>query len=169
MNELLSLLANLEADGLTGRVNVGGDPGGWVYIQEGLVYCAERADEPRMLVAMAEEGLFTAEEWQMALRLPSTRKWRALVGDDDGRLNELAMFARTFMERTLQSLASGAGACVFAPSIAHPFGPLARWSPGDLVTEGDVTYVDLTGADELQELLEEISPNVRAVRRRLVV
>ena len=89
MNALLSLLANLEADGLTGRVNVGGHPGGWVYIQEGLVYCAERADEPRMLVAMAEEGLFSAEEWQMALRLPSAHKWRALVGDDDGRLNEL--------------------------------------------------------------------------------
>jgi hypothetical protein len=169
MNALLSLLANLEADGLTGRVNVGGDPGGWVYIQEGLVYCAERADEPRMLLAMAEEGLFTAEEWQMALRLPSAHKWRALVGDDDGRLNELAMFARTFVEHSLRSLASSAQSCVFAPSIAHPFGALARWSPGDLVAEGDVTTVDATGPDQLQELLEEISPNVRAVRRRLVV
>lgn len=169
MNSLLSLLANLEADGLTGRVNVGGDPGGWVYIQEGLVYCAERADEPRMLVVMAEEGLFSAEEWQMALRLPSPHKWRALVGDDDGRLNELAMFARGFVERTLRPLAAGASSCVFAPSIAHPFGALARWSPGDLIVESDVPTLDLTTGDQLQELLEEISPNVRAVRRRLVV
>ena len=168
MNTLLSLLAHLEADGLSGRVNVGGEPGGWVYIHEGLVYCAERADEPRMLVAMAEEALFTAEEWQMALRLPSAHKWRALVGDDDGRLNELTMFARNFVGNALRALASTGTSCVFAPSIAHPFGPLARWSPGELVSAEDVEDV-AASTNNLQELLEEISPNVRAVRRRLVV
>lgn len=169
MTSLLSLLEHLEADGLTGRVNVRGAPSGWVYLHEGLVYCAERDDRPRMVVAMAEEGLFTPEEWQVALRIPSSQKWRALVDDDDVRLYALAMFARSYTEDALSAMAKGATSAVFAPSVAHPFGPLRRWPPADVLTVIEPAGVDSPSETiDLTSLLLEVSPLVRVVDRRLV-
>lgn len=169
MTSLLSLLEQLEADGLTGRVNVTGSPSGWVYLHEGLVYCAEREDRPRMVVAMAEEGLFTPDEWQLALRIPSAHKWRALVDDDDVRLYALGTFARRYTEDALSAMAMGATGAVFAPAVAHPFGPLRRWPPADVLTVIESkASPEAGGTIDLTSLLLEISPLVRVVDRRLV-
>jgi len=169
MNPLLVSLAQLEAGRATGRVRVSGVPGGWVYVHDGLVYCAERADGPRLLDAMEQAGLFTPEERQMALSLPTRCKWRALVADDDGRLSELTLFARSFVARALATITPGARSCTFAPQVTHPFGPLAWWRAEVLVPGVAAATDDVSAGGELQELLEELSPHVHSVRRRLLV
>lgn len=156
--------------GSTGRLAVQGVAGGWLYFHEGLLYCAERAGRPTVVVAMAEAGLFSAEEWAMALRLPFGPKWQALVGGDEDRLRALGAFARTFVFQHLSALLEATDRhaevpTTFAKDVAHPFGPLERWAVEDLLGElpappprAAVPVIDRT---EFLELLEEVSPHVR--------
>src|SRR5688500_10246262 len=128
------------AVGSTVRLAVRGVAGGWLYLHEGLLYCAERAGRPTLVVAMAEAGLFTPEEWAMALRLPFGPKWPALVGGDEHRLRELAAFARTFVLEHVGALVAHADrheavATTFVRDVAHPFGPIERWPVEDVLAE----------------------------------
>src|SRR5688500_19010090 len=158
------------AVGSTVRLAVRGVAGGWLYLHEGLLYCAERAGRPTLVVAMAEAGLFTPEEWAMALRLPYGPKWPALVGGDEDRLGDLATFARTFLLEHVASLLEAADRhdvvpTTFAANVTHPFGPIERWSVEDVLAELPAPpprdAVPVIDRAEFLELLEEVSPHVR--------
>ena len=163
-------LADHAAAGATGRLAVRGVAGGWLYLHDGDLYGAERAGRPTVLVAMAEAGLFSPEEWRMALRLPFGPKWPALVGGDEHRLRALAAFARTFLLEHVGALVEHADrhevvATTFVRDVAHPFGPIERWAVEDVLRElppppprAAVPAIDRA---EFLDLLEEVSPHVR--------
>jgi hypothetical protein len=174
VNRLRTLLEHLEADGASGRVTIKGVLPAVVYLDGGGIYCAERRDQPTLLHAMAEAELFTADEWQYALRLPTPSKWRALVADDDDRLAALTGFARAYVATVLPTLIHhDLGSATFAPRVAHPFGPLRTWSLDELVPATDAgedgqveppcaaLAADRYDRREFLELLMEVSPLVR--------
>ena len=168
MNSLRGLLHELAADRFTGRVTVKSVAGGWVYLHDGTIYCAEQRERPTLLVAMGEAGLFTADEWQQALRTPYVGdKWPTLAGGDPQRLAALRSFAHDYVGATLQALVRQHHADVaVANLVAHPFGPLAGWSIDDLVDEAALTSPSrrsLLDRVEFLELLEEVSPSIRRV------
>lgn len=171
-SHLRTHLLHLGDDGATGRLAVRGVAGGWVYLRAGGVYCAERVGRPTMLVAMGEAGLFTAEEWTMALRLPFGPRWPALVGGDPDRLDAVRVFARAFVLENLGILLDeahdvGRAPTVFAPGVAHPFGPLDRWPVeellGALPPPPPRSSLPAFDRAEFLELLEEVSPHVRRI------
>ena len=172
MTRLHGLLDQLGHDRLTGRVSIKGSVNAWVYLHEGRIYCAEQRDRASLLVAMAEAALFTPEEWQHALRLPVSDKWRALAHGDEVRLDELAAFAKRFVANTLAVLLThdqhDHGTPAFAPAIRHPFGPLRAWTLDELLEDAAEEFptpgfgpAHVIDREEFLELLEEVSPLVR--------
>ena len=163
---LLRLIDQLEQDGLSGRITIKGVAAGWVYLDGGRVYVAERRDRATLLNEMANGGLFSAEEWQRALRMPSGSKWRVLVADDEARLDELATFAHDYVRDALSWLAHHDHEnATFAPRIAHPFGVLRTWSLDELITAEDAGRDDAAvDRETFLELLLEVSPMVRVPR-----
>jgi hypothetical protein len=167
---LRRLLSELEASGASGRVNLRRVLPAVVMIDSGRVYLAERRDQPNLLIAMASADLFTGAEWARALRLPTSPKWRALVGDDDSRLAPVGAFTRRYTEGVLASLvATDVAGLTFDDGVGHPFGPLGSWAVDDLVgPAGSVPSDGRAAGDpaaydrrEFLELLAEVSPLVR--------
>lgn len=158
-------LRSLAAAGATGRLSVRGAAGGWIHLHEGRVACAERAGRPTMLVAMAEAGLFSAEEWQVALRLPFATKWATLVGGDEGRHRDLADFARRYVVEAAAALADPQRltSASFSRGVTHPFGVLATWPLEEVLPDAVATpdRAEVFDRSEFLELLEEVSPHVR--------
>lgn len=156
---LTSRLRQLEEAGATGRLDVAGTPGGRVYLDGGLVTCAEQHGHPTLLLAMAEAGLFAPPEWAAALKAPAPDRWRALVNGDDERLEKLVGFAAEFTSEQLQVLLPCHGPATFVAGAAHPLGTLAAWTLDDLVgpAPGGAGF----DRSEFLELLSEISPLVQ--------
>lgn len=168
-DDVIERLEQLAAARATGRMAVRSVAGSsWVHLHDGRLYCAERSGQPTLLVAMAEAGLFTPEEWQLALRLPFGPSWDALVDGDGRRLAELAAFARAAVVEVVAGLAvhQQAGATVtFSPGVHHSFGRLGLWSLADIRADAPASppreQVPLVDRAEFLELLEEVSPHVR--------
>lgn len=168
---LRSHLGRLAADRSTGRLAGRGAAGPWwIHLHEGGVACAERAGHTTLVVAMAEAGLFTAEEWQVALRLPFGPNWTNLVGGDAERLRGLAGFARAYVVEALAAILehSPPGAPVaitWSRGVAHTFGTLASWPLEELLADAPARLprpcVPMVDRVEFLELLEEVSPLVR--------
>lgn len=166
MMRLRPLLEELATDHATGRVSVKGVRPAVVMVTDGRISLSERRDQPNLLIAMAEAGLFTAEEWAVALRIPTAHKWRALVGDDPVRLDRLTDFARAYTAQSLVSLlALDVCPVTFSERIQHPFGPLGTWTLEELVgaasVDEPVLAPDLHDRREFLEMLMEVSPLVR--------
>jgi hypothetical protein len=167
VRERLEALAGGRA---TGRLAVKGVAGGWIHLQDGAIACAERSGSATLLVAMGEAGLFSAEEWQVAMRLPFGPRWPALVGGDDARLRALTAFAHDFVVAVVAALVDHERtgqpwATAFAPGVTHPFGPLATWSVAEVLAAAPPppirAAVPAVDRAEFLELLEEVSPHVR--------
>ena len=169
MNRLRALLADLAADGATGRVTAKGRTTGVVLLDGGDVYLAERNDRPNVLLAMADAALFTAEEWAFALRLPTREKWRALVDDDPVRLHILTTFARRYTAEVLGELVSvDPDDLTFVERVRHPFGPLAAWAVEDIVgpEAASTTASPATASMAPAALGAERAPEAEAIDRR---
>ena len=162
MPRLADFIAELESDGATGRVTVRvGRLRGWVYLADGLVYCAERDDRPTLLVALADAGLFDRDSWAASLRAaPGRARWDSLVPAD--RRPVVNRFVRKYVADVLDSLdAMGGTELTFGAAIGHPFGAAAKWSVKELL--GPRRIEDDVDSAELHELLLETSPLVRLV------
>lgn len=165
VDDVRAQLAARAAAGATGRLTVRGTTGGWIHLHEGRVACAERAGRTTLLVAMAEANLFSADEWQLALRLPYGTKWATLVGGDEARQRELVVFARAFVIDAIAALVDPerVAQATFTPGVAHPFGVLATWPLEEVVPEAPAVRnrAEIVDRAEFLELLEEVSPHVR--------
>ena len=162
MSGLRALLAELESTQATGRVRIRGVRPAVVLLEGGRIYLAERSDLPNLLIAMGSAELFTAEEWTLALRLPTREKWRALVADDEERLAELTDFARRYTAEVLTSLLmTDIGSVSFSEQVAHPFGPLDTWTVTELVGDLVDAGADAEEPDDVVEARFEALPPER--------
>jgi hypothetical protein len=170
-DDVRARLLALAEDRATGRLHVRAVAGGWIHTVDGRISGAERQGRPTLLVAMAEAGLFSPDEWSTALRVPFASRWTTLVGRDPERLEGLANFARAFLGENIGPLVdparTGLVQLSFSPAVTHPFGLLASWTVEEVLADlppaaphRDQPPIDRT---EFLELLEEVSPHVRRV------
>ncbi|HEX2849063.1 MAG TPA: hypothetical protein VHN98_00850 [Acidimicrobiales bacterium] len=149
---LLALLHQLEAEASTGRVAVRGVQTGWVYVNEGRIYCVERNGEPSLFEAMEAAGLFEPADLDLALRVPVLDRWRLLLRGDEHRITETRAFARRHATEHLRPLLAPVYDSTFVPKIEHPLGPLGSWTVDELLGEptgGDGDVVDVAGGDQV--------------------
>jgi hypothetical protein len=120
------LLRRAEVEAWTGRLVLAGDRPATLVFSAGRLCFAGVAGWAPLMVRLAEDELFSPEEWATTLQSSSIPpRWTKLVSGDVERLGRIQDQVRDDIVVTLEWIAPAtAGSFCFSPSRPHPFGVL---------------------------------------------
>jgi uncharacterized protein DUF4388 len=148
------LLTQIAGDRQTGALVVGGQPGGTVYLTEGLVSYAESPSAPGVGELLTASGRLAARTWQAALDAGTSHAQVGRILLDQGHLTqgelELAVLGATY-DAAYFALAPASAPVDFLDGATHWMGQVVRVEAAAITRE----------ARRRTRLLDEICPDPR--------
>lgn len=147
---LAQLLRGAKHDSWTGRLVIEGDRPATLVFSGGRLCFAGIGGWAPLMLRLAEDGLFSPDEWAATLQTSSIpARWSKLVGGDAARLAQIETQVRDDITATLRWVAQAeSGSFGFAPGRPHPFGVLTVI---DIEDAAELAGVDLGTVVDLEE------------------
>jgi hypothetical protein len=159
------LMHTAENESWSGRVTFDGSRSGTLVFSGGQLCFGGIGGWVPLMVRLADDDLFTPEEWSATLEASSIPpRWSTLVGGDGDRLARIEEQVRDDIVTTVRWLSeSESGAFGFSPGRPHPFGVLTTMELDEVAELADVDLeptVDLPTSfptGDFLELLREVN------------